>query len=205
MMDIVLNGEPYNTKVAGNTLGVVLDEVRSGFPKGHIVSFLFVDGQELLQNDVDSLRNLTIDEVQEINIQTASLKGELQKGLSEIVVFLNDAIPTLEDAALQIQIGEVNKGSENLSTCFEGLGMALRNMEQVYSTFPMVNVKILEEEFDLFKSLNEADLVGTVESFKEKDWDAVGTKIQSSLIPTLSPWCEVLTRSAERLGTNNQA
>lgn len=204
-MEVVLNGETMTGTDNLGSLGSLLDTIQPTFPKGHIVSYLFVDGQEVLQNNADALRDLDLNPVNEVRIQTASLRAELGRALVDLRQFIDEVIPSLEDAAFQVRLGNVAPASDMFSTCFEGIGLALRNMQEIYSAMPRVGVSPNDTEIGLFTSLDGASLDKIMTEYQTQNWRSVGELVRDDLVPVLRTWQPVFNQTSERLNATPTA
>ena len=204
-MEVVLNGETMLATDNVVSLGSLLDTIQPTFPKGHIVSYLFVDGQEVLQTNAQTIRELDLQPVNEVRIQTAALKDELGRALVDLRQFIDQVVPSLEDAAFQVRLGNVGPASEVFSECFEGIGLALRNMQEIYSAMPRVGVAPNDTEIALFTSLDGANLTEIMTEYQAKNWRDLGERVRDDLVPVLRSWQPIFNQTSERLNSAPEA
>lgn len=204
-MEVVLNGETLNSGATTTNLGSLLDSLHTTFPTGHIVSYLFVDGQEVMQSSAQVVRDMELAGIQEVRIQTTSLKDEIGRAITDLRQFVDEVVPNLEDAAFQVRLGNIGPASDTLSSCFEGLGLALRNMQEIYSALPRIGLVPDDAEIGLFTSLEKADLSTIVGHFQAQNWRDLGEMVRDDLVPVIRDWNPIFTHTAERVTTTPSA
>lgn len=196
---VTIDGSPMEIDPEMTKLGEVFDKVKGALPKERIVSQLFLDDREALEQEHAALRDTELGTVATIRFVTASLSRQVEENVGELLNFLKELRPVLRQASRELRFGAVPDATTKLADCFTGLDTAVRNIEQLMSVLPGLSAGFSEAELAYF-SASENDLLGElVKDFTNKDWLSVADRIEFQLDPLMGRWQTVLNRVSTTL------
>lgn len=199
MTSILIDGSPLELEGELSKLGEVFDKVKLALPRERIVSQLFLDDREVLEQEHEALRETPMSAVTNIRIVTASLVRQIEENVGELLNFLKELRPVLRQASRELRFGAVPDATTKLADCFTGLDTAVRNIEQLMNVLPSLSAGFSEAELAYFSS-TENDLLGElIKDFTNKDWLSVADRIEFQLDPLMGRWQTVLNRVSTTL------
>ena len=105
MQQLIMDSAEMNLNLECAELGDLLDELNRFIPEGRIISKLYLDDREVMDQGHDVLRAQQLDPVQTVRIETSSIELELQLNVSDILSYFKEMRPILRQAGRELRYG----------------------------------------------------------------------------------------------------
>jgi hypothetical protein len=194
MRQLIMDGAEVDLKASFNQLGELLDTLRDRVPEGRIITHLYLDEREILQDGPEKMRDHLLEPVGTVRVETSPLMAQITRNVAELQTFLKEMRPVLRQAGRELRYGAVTNASTRLADCFDGMETAVRSIEQLAPLLSQLNAGLSDDDLQHFSN-REGDLLAElVADFQRKDWLSLADRLEFQLDPLMGRWQAVVNR-----------
>lgn len=199
MAQILMDGTALALEQEPEQVGQLFDLLRAHVPSGRIISHVYLDEREVLEQEHNALRNQALASVQTVRVVTATLNKQVFDNIGELLNFLRELRPVLRQASRELRFGAVAEATTKLADCFTGMDTAVRNIEQLVGLLPTLKAGFSEAELSCFSRSEIGMFNELTKDFSNKDWLGVADRLEFQVDPLMGRWQTVLSRVSNTL------
>ena len=207
-MEIHVNNRTEEVQTEGiQFFGQLMDKLsEKAAEEGGTVLSVKLNGKDLTGKDRSHLEEMSVDDIQQLEVQTGNPKDLARSTLYSIADFLEKLLKELQDTSELFRLGNQERSNQSFLRCLDGMQVFMHTLETCRKllgiSFELLlvpgengqnDITVGESRRRLFTVLDNM-----IDAQTDQDWVLMADMLEYELIPILEDWRNIIPAILEK-------